>query len=253
MVLNDLREVPALHFDQLQISDPRLYFEGAHAATTPGKAAGGGSEGGGGGSSQQQQQQKAGGGGGQRQQQQPGASAAADRLSRLDPFLLADPPGDPAAAQSVSLFGRSHPSRSLFHEALCTQATHNQPPSNPQQLVNLPQRHQVLLELSGGAGALGGLEADGRPTRHPHAAIPGWEDELRKHAMVVNELLRHFWGCIPCNSEPKRKKMDKVMVGWCCCFMEVGGRADFGGCVGCFLRKTSPPANVQYARRSKWT
>jgi len=92
MMLDDLNKAPELRFDQLQISDPRLYFEGAHATTTSaaasaaaGGAAGGGVAAGGG---------PAGRAGAKR--------SAVEQLGRLDPMQLADPPEDPAVAQDVS-------------------------------------------------------------------------------------------------------------------------------------------------------
>ena len=39
--------------------------------------------------------------------------------------------------------------------------------------------------------------------------------------MVVNELLRHFWGMLPINSEPKQQKLARIKVkprvGLCFC------------------------------------
>jgi hypothetical protein len=230
--LEDLRLPPDLSFDRLQISDPRLYFEGAHGAL-PAHADGAG-----------QQQQKGQEQGGQQRQgtKRPAAAAAAaaEALRRFDPQRLQDPAQDPSVAQQASGpawargLGRARPilaggaGREQCERTAKAgkaagpragvagpgAANHRRaPPRAAARVPPPPRRAQVLLELSGGAGALGGLGEGGRPLRHPRTAIPGWEEELRKHGMVVNELLRHFWGCIPCNSDAKRRKMDKVLVG----------------------------------------
>lgn len=71
----------------------------------------------------------------------------------------------------------------------------------------------MLLELSGAAGVSGGVDAQGRPTRNPADVLSDWwQQEIRKHALLTNELLRHFWVCIPANSEAKREKVSRVKV-----------------------------------------
>ena len=44
--------------------------------------------------------------------------------------------------------------------------------------------------------------------------------------MVVNELLRHFWGMLPINSEPKQQKLARIKVSVSLCG---------GGCLFCLL------------------
>ena len=66
------------------------------------------------------------------------------------------------------------------------------------------------MELDG----LGGGAEAAAQRLPPAAALT--EDkliELRKQALIVNELMRHFWALLPVNTEAKTKKFHRLQVG----------------------------------------
>ncbi len=72
---------------------------------------------------------------------------------------------------------------------------------------------QVLLDVVGNAAAADGSVAQGRTLHSPSLVLPARQQaELRNLALVINELLRHFWGCIPVSTEPRRLKFERVQV-----------------------------------------
>lgn len=79
-------------------------------------------------------------------------------------------------------------------------------------IMTPPPRPQVLLECWGGDE--GQLDAQGRPLKPPALALSAdRQRQLRTFALVVNELLRHLWACVPANTEAKQAKLERVVVG----------------------------------------
>lgn len=82
----------------------------------------------------------------------------------------------------------------------------------PITTYHLPPHTQVLLECSRGSanGVDGpsGAATAGSSSRPPGEVLaPELLSLIRKQVLAVNELSRHFWACIPANTEAK---MDKV-------------------------------------------
>lgn len=65
----------------------------------------------------------------------------------------------------------------------------------------------MLTELTGGDAA--DAARRGGPTSLPQQRL----DFMQQQAMVVDELLRHFWGLIPVNSAEKEAKLGRIQVG----------------------------------------
>ena len=47
----------------------------------------------------------------------------------------------------------------------------------------------------------------------PAAMLPHLLELLRQTSLMVNELLRHFWGCFPVSSKPRLDKLRRVHKG----------------------------------------
>jgi hypothetical protein len=61
---------------------------------------------------------------------------------------------------------------------------------------------QVLMDLSRGEATGHELDAAGKPTRSPGQVLPADKlARLRALVLSVTELLRHFWGCFPINTQ----------------------------------------------------
>jgi hypothetical protein len=70
---------------------------------------------------------------------------------------------------------------------------------------------QVLIELGEGGGE-GGTEAAAQRLPPKQALTDSKLGELKKQALVVNELMRHFWALLPVNTEGKKKKFHRLQV-----------------------------------------
>jgi hypothetical protein len=71
---------------------------------------------------------------------------------------------------------------------------------------NTTQRRQVLSELTGG-------DAADAARRGGPASLPvERRDFVQQQALVVDELLRHFWGLIPVNTPEKEAKLGRIQV-----------------------------------------
>eukprot|EP00873_Tetraselmis_striata_P022489 jgi/Tetstr1/442753/TSEL_030841.t2 len=70
---------------------------------------------------------------------------------------------------------------------------------------------QVLTEISLRVQAAVAEQDDGYMTGDPKdVLLPALQNELRKQAMMANELLRHFWALFPVSSAARAKKLERL-------------------------------------------
>eukprot|EP00879_Flechtneria_rotunda_P022351 GHRR01023582.1.p1 GENE.GHRR01023582.1~~GHRR01023582.1.p1 ORF type:complete len:313 (+),score=147.44 GHRR01023582.1:359-1297(+) len=150
VVLEDLQAPPQHQFEELRVTDPRLYFRTMQNQQQQGQQQQG----------QQQQGQQPGQPPGAKKQQQ---QTVLELLRSIDPYNLLDPPIKPSAAK------------------------------------------QVLHKMSGGDSSSAAAARTG-PSSLPQEKL----DFVQQQAMLIDELLRHFWGMVPINTEEKRAKFVRL-------------------------------------------
>ena len=74
--------------------------------------------------------------------------------------------------------------------------------------------HDVTRDSAAGLDATGADAGSGVPSAaDPAAMLPHLLELQRQTALMVNELLRHFWGCFPVNSKPRLDKLRRLHKG----------------------------------------
>lgn len=51
------------------------------------------------------------------------------------------------------------------------------------------------------------------PASNPEALLPRLQEVLRQTALMLNELLRHFWASYPAKSRARLEKLERVHQG----------------------------------------
>ena len=73
---------------------------------------------------------------------------------------------------------------------------------------------QVTLELTQEtAAAAGGAQASSGGGSDPEALLPRLREVLQQTALMLNELLRHFWASYPAKSRTRLEKLERVHQG----------------------------------------
>ncbi len=74
--------------------------------------------------------------------------------------------------------------------------------------------HDVTRDSAAGLDATGAEAGNGVPSAaDPAAMLPHLLELQRQTALMVNELLRHFWGCFPVSSKPRLDKLRRLHKG----------------------------------------
>ena len=208
--LDDLRlDDPESRYLPLNIQDPRAYFDAAAAAGMAGSG-------------------EAGGGAGGR------TAAAADlrrALAAVRPAALPSPPCDPQLAGAVLLELSQDQDASLVEEFGPVAASALQyPPQDrarglpPVLLVGLGKgwwegmRRDCALRHARAGHTQRRLRGDAlapspRSMQTFHSSpppSPPTQEHLRGEALKTNELLRHFWGCVPLTSAARAARAAKL-------------------------------------------
>ena len=69
------------------------------------------------------------------------------------------------------------------------------------------------MTLDSAAGAEADAATGAPSAADPAAMLPHLLELQRQTALMVNELLRHFWGCFPVSSKPRLDKLRRVHKG----------------------------------------
>ena len=74
--------------------------------------------------------------------------------------------------------------------------------------------HDVTRDSVPGVHAVDAeVVTDAAAAADPAAMLPHLLELLRQTSLMVNELLRHFWGCFPVSSKPRLDKLRRVHKG----------------------------------------
>jgi len=74
--------------------------------------------------------------------------------------------------------------------------------------------HDVTRDSAAGLEATDAGAGSGVPSAaDPAAMLPHLLELQRQTALMVNELLRHFWGCFPVSSKPRLDKLRRLHKG----------------------------------------
>lgn len=71
----------------------------------------------------------------------------------------------------------------------------------------------MTLELTHDATAEDSLQSRLGPASNPESLLPRLQEVLRQTALMLNELLRHFWASFPAKSRARLEKLERVHQG----------------------------------------